>query len=119
MPSKRTLRARSPHKPITPEILELFDRNLELRDLGANDDDAPEHLHDEYIAVRKKLVWSLLPRIFGEHWGPHSPSPADPVLDDECFAGEGCQLHIDWPDLQRDRRILLAALAEWKQRKAL
>jgi hypothetical protein len=118
MPSKRTTLSRKPHKPITPEILELFDRNLELLAMGAGDDKAPEHLHDELIDVEKQLVWSLLPRIFGEHWGPHCPSPADPVLDDECFVGEGYQLYLDWPYLQRDRQVLLDAHAEWKKRKA-
>jgi hypothetical protein len=118
MPSKRTIRTRGLHKPITPEILELFDRNLELLAMGADNDNAPRHVYDELLDVEKKLVWSLLSRIFGEHWGPHCPSPADPALDGECYVGEGYQLHLDWPYLQRDRQTLLAAHAEWKQRKA-
>ena len=79
MPSKRTIRTRDPHKPITPEILELFDRSKQLFEMEARDGDLPEHLRDELADIEKKLTWTLLPRIFGEHWGSHVvDSPAHP-----------------------------------------
>ena len=36
---------------------------------------------DELGEVEKILIWSLMPPIFGDHWGPHSTSPADSALD--------------------------------------
>ncbi len=95
---------------ITDEILDLFERALALRAMGARDDDADDALHDELLRVEKRLVWTLLPRIWPA-WGPWAPSPADPALDGECVVGKGYYLHQVWPQLQEGRRALLAALA--------
>jgi hypothetical protein len=98
---------------ISGEIVDLFERALQLRALGAHDDDADEALHDELVRVEKRLVWTLLPRIWPE-WGPHCPSPADDVFDGECFLPNGCGYVLAnvWPKLQEHRRALLAALAK-------
>ena len=34
---------------ISGEVLDLFARNIELRTMGAQDDDAPDELHPELI----------------------------------------------------------------------
>jgi hypothetical protein len=114
MPSKRALRTRNPHKPITPEVLELFDRCLQLYAEGHDDG----HESDELRAANKQL-WMQANRIFGECWAFGNPTPADPCFDRPCpYDDPGNWLHQSWPDLQRDRQMLLAALAEWKKRKA-
>jgi hypothetical protein len=101
---------------ISDEVLTLFDRALQLRAQGADQDDADEALHDELISVEKRLVWTLLPPIWPD-FGPHAPSPADDCLDGECFLdGDGYFLALVWPHLQEGRRALLAALAERSNR---
>jgi hypothetical protein len=97
---------------ISDEVLDLFDRALDLRAKIAK-------LEDELRPLDKRLTWTLMPQAFGPQWGPHSPSPADESLDSVRHAPIGdCQLDHDWPDLQRDRQALLNAHAEWKKRKA-
>jgi hypothetical protein len=96
---------------ISDELMQKFDRACALRTEIAR-------LEDELAPLEKRLTWTLMPKAFGEHWGPHSPSPADDALDGVRHAPIGnCQLDHDWPDLQRDRQALLAAHAEWKKRK--
>jgi hypothetical protein len=109
MPSKRTVRTRSLHKSITPEILELFDRSLQLQAQGHIVDGSES---DELRAVNRQLQIRAR-RIFGERWSFGNPTPADPCFDGPCFIGSPANvLNINWPDLQRDRQVLLAAHTE-------
>jgi hypothetical protein len=115
MTSKRTTRSRDPHKPITPEILELLDRSLHLQAQGHIVDGSES---DELRAVNKELQIQAK-RVFGQRWSFGNPTPADPCFDGPCFIGSAASvLNRDWPDLQRDRQTLLAAHAEWKRPKA-
>jgi hypothetical protein len=63
--------ARPPERggEISDEILDLFERALQLRAIGAGDDDTDEALRDELIAADKRLAWTLLPGIWPD-WGP-------------------------------------------------
>ena len=113
MPSERTIRTRDPHKPITPEILELFDRSKQLFEMEARDGDLPEHLRDELADIEKKLTWTLLPRIFGEHWGSHVvDSPAHPSYDGPCYGDER-----EWALLQEDRANCLRHVLNGRNRE--
>ena len=100
---------------ISDEILDLFEHALQLRAQGADKEDADEALHDELIGVEKRLVRTLLPSIWSE-WGPHAPSPANDVLDGDCFMPDGYILAACWPKLQQGRHALLVALAERQAR---
>jgi hypothetical protein len=96
---------------ISDELMQKFDRACELRAKIAR-------FEDELAGLEKRLTWTLMPEAFGEHWGPHSPSPADNALDGARHAPIGdSQLDRDWPHLQRDRQALLNAQAEWKKRR--
>ncbi|MGY8682469.1 hypothetical protein Q2941_32535 [Bradyrhizobium sp. UFLA05-153] len=94
---------------ITDEIMVLFDRNIELLKQGANKHDATEAMRAELRDVEYRLD-TLMRKTFGEHWAFACGSPADPMLDCECPYGPGYQMAIDWPLMQRDRQLLLAAL---------
>jgi hypothetical protein len=111
MTSKRTTFTRDPRKPITTEVLQLFDRCLQLYADGHDDGD---HESDELWAANKQLQIQAA-RIFGGRWSFGNPTPADPCFDGPCFIDAPAnQLHIDWPQLQADRRRLIEAHAEWK-----
>jgi hypothetical protein len=90
----------------------IFDRALTLRA-------EIEEREDELGAVEKRLIWSLLPEAFGDHWGPHctGTSPADAALDAVRHVQIGGGLYVEQvrPLLQRDRPTLLVAHAEWKK----
>jgi hypothetical protein len=95
---------------ISDELLSTFDRVLTIRALIAK-------LQDELKPLNKRLEWTLMPKTFGDHWGPHNMmSPADPSLDHDLPLGGRRSDVEEWPLLQRDRQTLLAAHAEWKRR---
>ena len=96
---------------IADELLKSFDRALELRAKIAK-------LEDELAPLEKRLVWTLMPAAFGpEHWGPHSPSPADSVLEGVRHAPiGGRQEDVDWPFQKADVKVLRAVWNEWKKR---
>ena len=100
---------------ISDEIMTTFDRALTLRA-------EIEEREDELGAVEKRLIWSLLPEAFGDHWGPHctGTSPADAALDEVRHVpagGDTRYVEQVRPLLQRDRQVLLEAHRQWKQRK--
>ena len=97
---------------ISDELMSTFDRVLTIRALIAK-------LQDELKPLNKRLEWTLMPKTFGDHWGPHNMmSPADPALDHHLPLGSRRPDRDleEWPLLQRDRRTLLAAHAAWKKR---
>jgi hypothetical protein len=55
---KRTIKPLPRKRRITPEIIETFRRASELWDVAHDDDDSPER--DEWIAISKRLNWTLL-----------------------------------------------------------
>jgi hypothetical protein len=96
---------------VSEEILVAFDRLIEI-------EAAIEKLEDEHGPLLKLLTWKLMPESgFSEWWIGSMVSPADSSLDRDLAQGSRQPCADYWPELRRDRQVLLAALADWKQRK--
>jgi len=57
---------------ISDELMSTFDRVLTIRALIAK-------LQDELKPLNKRLEWTLMPKTFGDHWGPHNMMSARPT----------------------------------------
>jgi hypothetical protein len=75
---------------------------------------------DELAQLEKLLTWRLLPEAgFSESWVGSMQSPADPALDHDLAQGSRRPGADHLSDFQRDRKVLLEALQDWKQRRDL
>jgi hypothetical protein len=96
---------------VSEEILVAFERLIEI-------EAAIERLEDEHGPLLKLLTWRLLPESgFSENWIGSMVSPADESLDHDIAQGSRQPGAAYWPELRRDRQVLLAALADWKHRE--
>jgi hypothetical protein len=96
---------------ISAEIMHKLDRAIVIRARIAK-------LKDELALVEKDLCWRLLPEAgFSEWWIGSMQSPADAALNHNLAQGSRQPGADHWSDFQADRRILLEALQDWKQRK--
>jgi hypothetical protein len=94
---------------VSEEILVAFDRLIEI-------EAAIKKLKDEQGPLLKLLTWKLMPQSgFSEWWVGSMVSPADESLDNDVARGD--RREMMWPELRRDRQVLVAAHAEWKQRR--
>jgi hypothetical protein len=94
---------------VSEEILVAFDRLIEV-------EAAIEKLEDERGPLLKLLTWKLMPESgFSEWWIGSMVSPADKSLDHDVARGDRHEMM--WPDLQRDRQVLVEAHRQWKQRR--
>jgi hypothetical protein len=95
----------------TDELMTTFDHALSLRA-------ERERLKDELNATEKRLQ-VLMREMFGEHWSFGGTSPADEALHVPRHhpIGSGIQLDRDWPNMMRDRAVMVAEHAKWKQQR--
>jgi hypothetical protein len=95
MPSRRTVIDRRPKVKITPEILDLYRRGLELQNKRG------ERAHAEFIQVSKRLEWTLLQR------GPHMVSVFDDLSgpEPEYMRAKNSLAHPDFSGWQSGREL--------------
>jgi hypothetical protein len=91
---------------VTPQMVELFERGLELVAEGCADIDARGEKAEEFRRIDKELCWRLL------RLPLHACSVFDPDLDGPPTAHLRPEhgMYIDWSLAQAWRRALKAAL---------
>ena len=101
--------SRSPREAkvnVTPEMIVLFARGLQLCAEGHDDVDDDSAEHDEFRRIDKRLNWTLL------GLPAHCASVFDPEIDGPppSYLTPSHGMFIDWPLVQSWRRALQAAL---------
>ena len=105
MPTKRIPISRH-RKRVTPEMVEMFARGLQIMKSGAHERlEAEGGRRGEYIDIVKQIDW--------RHIGPHAISVFDPMLDGPMPGYlKNYASGRDWPESVELRRALLQALED-------
>jgi hypothetical protein len=99
---KRTPIARHRKGSITPEMVELFRRGREIQKAGADEEWEDEGgRRAEFLAISKKLDWTLLKR------APHEVSVLDDLAGDtpEYVVARNSEQHPDFNGWHSGRRL--------------
>jgi hypothetical protein len=106
MTAKREPLARNSKTGITEQMIDLYERGVQLVAEGHDDVDGDSAGRDEIAALSKKLEWSLLKLPL------HCTSVFDPAIDGppSSYLSPSHGMFLDWPLSQSWRRALQAAL---------